>query len=94
MMQCIVQQLVASAPRASPSDSRILSTRELNVIRYIAGYVIYKMKKFPDSFGLFEKAIETNHTYGVLSSVDDYTRVWVEQVNRGGLYIVMTFLIC
>ncbi len=66
-----------------------LSLRECNIVRCIAGYIVLKMKKkFQLHSGFFDRKVVTTCNYFSVSSVDEYTCVWVEQVNRGGLYNV------
>ncbi len=86
-------------PRRMPSASLPLSMREKNAIRYMAGYVILKlknklskkMKSGTEKRKWFVKVLTSMRMSGVdndhVTSAEDYTKAWVEQVDRGGLYI-------
>jgi hypothetical protein len=88
MMQSVIQELT-SLPSSSAPPAQHLSHKELNVIRYIAGYVVLKMKrKFPLQTSFFDNIVSTTHNYISVETVEDYSRTWVEQVDRGGLYHV------
>lgn len=66
-----------------------MTVREENVVRYVAGYVDCKVeKKFSEHaefLGAFKGGFILDFTE---DDLDDYTRVWTEQVDRGGLYHV------
>ena len=88
-MESVVQQITESKlPHSRPQVPTDLSIRELNVIRYIAGYVVLKMKKSIHFTPGFLMMLWFVHDYNAVGSVDDYSRTWVEQVDRGGLYHV------
>ncbi len=84
-------------PRRMLSASLPLSMRERNAIRYMAGYAILKlknklskkMKSGTEKRKWFVKVLTSMRTSGVhsdyMTSVKDYTKAWVEQVDRGGL---------
>lgn len=89
MMKNVIQQItvasLVNSTDSSPAQTS-MSLRELNVVRYIAGYVVLKMKKkFPLHSGLFDGFVVTTYGYVNISTVDEYSRLWVEQVDRGGL---------
>ena len=66
-----------------------LSIRELNVIRYTTVYVVLKMKKkYPVPSSFFDDAMICMYNCCGVGSIEDYSRIWVEQVDRGGLYHV------
>lgn len=88
IMQDIIRQLTIVDQSHSPAHID-LSVKECNIVRYIAGYVIFKMKKkFPLHSVFFDRMVVTTYDYINISSVDEYSRIWVEQVDRGGLYNV------
>ena len=91
MMQNVIKQLTVSRQTQTPhTEAAELSIRELNVIRYIAGYVVLKLKrKFPMSTDILDHAVDTTFTCTEnILTVQDYSRMWTEQVDRGGLYHV------
>lgn len=63
-----------------------MTVREENVVRYVAGYVVCKVKKkfseHAEFLGAFKGGFILDFTE---DDLDDYTRVWTEQVDRGGL---------
>ena len=79
-----------------------LSLREKNVIRYVAGYVILKLrnkvskrrKRTVDSKEQWFYSILTSSSMPdtsmchLFSSIEEYTEQWVEQRARGGLYSI------
>ena len=76
-----------------------LSLREQNIVFYMSGYVsvklIKKYRKRSSSkvteqkhrlFVTILKRMRANDQADYVESVNDYTRVWSEQIDRGGLY--------
>ena len=91
MMQNVIKQLTKSSVSTTPSHhiGLELSMKDLDVIRYVAGYVILKMKKkFSNQASFINALLDTTHEYCNVDTIQDYSRVWVEQVDRGGLYHV------
>lgn len=79
----------------STVDVPALTTDEENVVRYIAGYIPFKMlkkyeeKSSKDSFDV--EVVECLHSLAVNgeeSSLMEYTREWCLKVDRGGLFEV------
>ena len=89
-MESVVQQITASRqPNSLAQVQTDLSIRELNVIRYIAGCIVLKMKKkYPLHSSFFNDAVVCTYNCSGVGSIEDYSRIWVEQVDRGGLYHV------
>lgn len=87
IMQSIIHQLtVENQARSNSPAGAEISLDDCNVIRYIAGYVVLKMKKkFPHHSSFFDNIVITTYDYISVSTVDEYSRLWVEQVDRGGL---------
>lgn len=95
MMKSIVQQLTVPSGTCSPPTEASLSLRECNILRYIAGYIVFKMKKkFPLHSQSFDNFVVTSFNYINVSTIDEYSRMWVEQVDRGGLYNVSEGFYC
>ena len=80
-------------------DLTPLSAREQNVVFYMSGYVAVKLltrfRKKSDSKAVEEKnrifvkilsKMQANQQVQDIKSIDDYTREWSEQIDRGGLY--------
>jgi hypothetical protein len=91
----------AKATNSKTTDENIISEREENVVRYMSGYVAVKLlKKYRK--GNANGVVKNKWRYfvRVLSemkcedqplcndTVEDYTKAWSEQIDRGGLYHV------
>ena len=95
VLQAILRRLMKNVIHVStPSqpmqavESKDLTVRELNITRYVAGYVVLKLKrKFPKYLTMFNNHLIDSglHQYVNIASIEDYSRVWLEQVDRGGL---------
>lgn len=86
MFQEVVQQM---KPENNPSVSPLAMTpREENGVRYMAGYVAVKMKKKYPAYADFFKSIHISLDDGLIDTVQDYTKIWTEQVDRRGLFHV------
>ena len=64
---------------------------EENIIRYACGFVGMKLhdrfiKQHGNKAAEFVECIDHMHVVGPASSFLDYTREWVDKVNRGGLF--------
>jgi hypothetical protein len=89
IFQDVVQQLKAEKLENNPTVSPLSMTpREENGVRYMAGYVAFKMQKKCPSYADFFKTIHVGLDETIIETVKDYTRVWTEQVDRGGLFHV------
>ena len=65
-----------------------LTKDELNALRYIAGYVPFKLLKKLQKRQEFRRWLEGMAVEGTETSYLDYTKEWIERVNRGGLFRV------
>ena len=70
-----------------------LTLDEANVLRYACGFVGMKLhKKFLKIKGIkaaeFTECLNNFQVEGTSTSLLDYTKNWVERVNRGGLFEV------
>ena len=65
-----------------------LTKDELNALRYIAGYVPFKLLKKLQKRQEFRRWLEGMAVEGTETSFLDYTKEWIERVNRGGLFRV------
>ena len=77
---------VNSLPQCLPTD-------EENIIRYACGYVGMKLynhfvKQPGEKAAAFVECIDHMRSEGPTSSLQEYTREWVEKVNRGELFDV------
>ena len=53
------------------------------MVRYIAGYVVLKLKKmFSLHSSFFDQVVATSYGDLVVSSLDEYSRIWTKQVDR------------
>ncbi len=87
MFQEVVQQMTVKNNPTTVSPQRI-TPREENAIRYMAGYIIVKLKRKYTSYVDFFQSIHVSIDETYIETVQDYTRIWTEQVDRGGLYHV------
>ena len=97
LKRLINQQAQVATPEQQALTSHHLTVREQNAIRYTAWYVATKLtnkyKRHSSNPTLKEKlfvAVLSNMTAvnqppGV-ETLDDYTRLWSELIDRGGLY--------
>ena len=65
-----------------------LTKDELNALRYIAGYIPFKLLKKLQKRQEFRRWLEGMAVEGTETSFLDYTKEWIERVNRGGLFRV------
>jgi len=54
-----------------------LSLRECNIIRYIAGYIVMKLKKFPLQSRFFDSIVISTCNFSI-STVNEYSRLWAD----------------
>lgn len=90
----------ASLPKKTSEKSErqsIMTLEEQNAIRYAAGYVVRKFKKRYEKEGpvevvqcllSMEEGSEMDQDSGADYSYQDYTRIWVNLVDRCGLFKV------
>ena len=92
-LQVILKRLIGKTIQATTAVSpepkaQELTRREENVIRYMCGYVVLKIKKKFTICSEFVDSLQTGFDFIGVESLQDYTKVWTEQVERGGLYHV------
>ena len=93
-LQVILKQMITNiiSHRVKTTDTSIqverMTEREENVVRHMAGYVAFKIKKkFPLHSDLLE--LESGVTLDFTGDdLQDYTKVWTKQIDRGGLHHV------
>ena len=103
-MQLVTRRVMDEAVKAvfehethpsTPQQDQSLSAEEEQALRYVAGYIPMKLKKQyakqPNNVRAL-KYMECLHSMNEEEGDDveflQYTKLWVEQVNRGGLYLV------
>ena len=77
------------------SGATVMAADEENALRYASGYVPFKLLKRylqqmehdPEAEAVAD-ILSQMAVPGEISSYYDYTKEWVEQVNRGGLFII------
>ena len=85
MFQNVIQELTA-APAQTQSPAEELMPRDENVVRCMAGYVLHQLKKkYPQHSGFFSDILADGTLDFDVQTIEDYSRVWVEQVDRGSL---------
>ena len=88
LMHAVVKQMTTSSSTSIRCTPQPLNSREENAVRYMAGYVVVKLRKKYCEHSLYagvSETMKTNLDESAVVSLDDYTRAWVEQVDRGGL---------
>ena len=85
VMHTIVKQLTSTPSESASTSPQPLTDREENVVRYMAGYVIVKLKKRYRKYASVLESMKTGFDDSSIETLQDYTRVWVEQRDRGGL---------
>ena len=86
LMYAVVKQLTHSPSASNKCTPRALTDREENAMRYMARYIIVKLRKKYRKHSVYARALETMKTSldeTNIESLHDYTRVWVEQRDRG-----------
>ena len=80
------------------SESSELSSEEHNALRYVAGYIPHNLrKKISNGTHIFKESfLECLSQMGVKggeenldtdgSSFQDFTKKWIQKINRGGLF--------
>lgn len=96
-MELVNETFLENMRYATPPDETVtppsLTRDEENIIRYACGYVGMKLhdrfiKQSGKKAAEFVECIDSMHVVGPASSFLDYTREWVDKVNRGGLFYV------
>lgn len=89
MIENIIKCKLPIQESINDSYSVPLDADDHNALRYAAGYVLHSMKKKfkknPVLLSWLEKQIDNSVS---ASSYFQFTKIWVEKVNRGGLYLV------
>ena len=100
-VSCYVQSIldaVTTAPdffKSKEERRTNLSREEENAIRYSAGYIVRKFKKRYEDKGpvevvhcllSMEEGTEIDNDNGSEYSFEEYTKIWVNLVDRGGLF--------
>ncbi len=94
ILEQLITEMFPTYKETPPENEAVLLTRdEENVIRYACGYVAMKLqKKYLKEHGKkaakFVSCLDCMYADGPSSSLLNYTREWVERVNRGGLFDV------
>ena len=92
LLENLTKEMYA-VPQCLPTCTMNLSKDEENIIRYACGYVGMKLynrfvKQPGEKAAAFVECIDHMRAEGPTSSLQEYTREWVEKVNRGGLFDV------
>ena len=99
MKALIKEQKTNLSTSSEPKEIPILGHREKNVIHYMSGFVAVrlikrysrhttnpKLKRKRQLFLGVLKNMRAEEQPYCLDSCEDYTRIWTEQIDRGGLY--------
>ena len=96
--QIVFEKLVAGRFSSATTSKTIenveqLTADEENILRYVAGYVPFKlMKRFEEQSSRqaaeFVECLSHMSVGGEVTDFSTYTMKWLEQVNRGGLFHV------
>jgi len=97
IMDCFLKECIAShKPDAELTiPARSLTRNEEETLYYVSGYLIFSLKKNLPNNSNKKLMLQLLDSWGSKSDDDldnltlaDYTKSWVSQVNRGGLYQV------
>ena len=89
---CLKEHFIVRESSSRNSDSEIiLSSDELNVMRYVGGFVARQLlqiyeKRSSIVYDQYTTCLSEMAVNGEGSDVLSYTRKWMEMVNRGGLF--------
>lgn len=93
LFEKVLPEHFPSAADRSPGDEEPLGKDELNALQYACGYIPHALlKRYEKSTGSkFDKFIECLGDMAVRSECNsenllDYTKEWIDRVNRGGLF--------
>ena len=94
--ETLFEKLIETMFTTEPEECAQVTTLtkdEENILRYACGYVAMKLHqrffKAPgEKAARFVECLSQMHSEGPTSSLLDYTKEWVERVNRGGLFII------
>ena len=87
--QTIVKEMTCTTNPQCNMPQQPLTARDMNVIRYMAGYVVVKLKKKFPLFSDFFMSLKSDSDRA-FESICEYSTYWTEQIDRGGLYHVNT----
>ena len=101
MLKAMLKNEAQASAVISSSTVPPLSPREKNAVRYMAGYVVISLlRKFKrpvkkpvlqEKYRIFITVLsqlKAEHQPTEIDSLSDYTRLWSELIDRGGLYHV------
>ena len=99
LMKLLISNQVKARQTTATPKSYTLNKREKNAVRYMAGYVaVNLLKRFKkksknkhvqlkrDFFVQVLRSMRAEHQPSSVSSVEEYTQVWSDLIDRGGLY--------
>ena len=92
LFEKIIKNNCSAAPSSQHRRPQTeLTSDEENIIRYVSGYVGKKLhdhyiKQKSEKAALFMEIIDKMYVDGPATSPLDYSREWVDRVNRGGLF--------
>lgn len=92
MLNSAIKYCLPPATLAADLGSETVTADEHNALRYAAGYVMHSLKKKyattnPSVVSWINELVDTGSDEGV-TSFFQFTKLWVEKVNRGGLFLV------
>ena len=76
-------------PTEEPDVEILLTSREKNAIRYMAGFVMLRLKQRTTKNPLYQCILKQLCAKGqdlTVNSLDAYTTKWMDTISRGGLY--------
>ena len=91
VVELCMKEYFANDARGKESDVEayciILTPDELNVIRYVGGYIAWQLHVYEKKRGeVYRQYCDCLGIEGEGDDVLTYTRNWIDKVNRGGLY--------
>ena len=98
LMKEVVNITMPPMPTISVQGATILNVQDEQVIRYVAGYAVMKLKKKYLKIKSSQQAITFFECLAAMHEEEEeagedvtylqYTKTWVEKVNRGGLFTI------
>ena len=96
----MLEKLIVPVSSTAPVVKQQLTADEHNALRYCAGYVLSCLKKkyaangFPHLVAWVERQSDAEACDVPSNSFLQFTKLWVEKVNRGGLFLVNDNFYC
>ena len=93
LFESLVKDLFKAHEYPLTSTNMQLTKDECNILRYVYGYVMMKvkqkyLKQKSKEAAVYVECLSQLAVEGPDSSLSEYTRQWTDKVNRGGLFVI------